>query len=809
MSKFKNFLPHIIAVAVFAVLCFAYFPSVLEGKKLEMHDMVQARGMSSEVDQFRDKTGIDPLWTNSMFSGMPAYQISTVSNSDFMKFFFSFLRTVFPEPTYLLFLSLLSFYVLLITFKIDYRLAIAGAIAFSFSSYFFVIIEAGHITKAMAIASAPFVVAGVLRVLKGEYLKGGVLTLFGMWMEIYCNHYQITYYLMLIVGIMILAAGISALIDKKVLPYAKSVGIIAIAIVLSLIPSASSLWSTYDYGKETTRGPSELRAKADSKGLDRDYAFDWSYGKLETMTLLIPDFMGGASQGELDKNSATYAALKENGAAAQANGFIKQVPLYWGDQKLTQGPTYAGAVSVFFFILALFAMKGREKWWLLSATILVLFISWGKNFDAFNNFMFDHFPGFNKFRSVSMALAFTSLTIPLLGFLGLREIFRAEPNDYKKLQKMLIRAATVVGGLCLLIALAPTAFGSFTGAVDEQLKQYPDWLREAIRADRISITRNDALRSLFMILIAGGLIWFYLKNKIKKEYVYISFALLLLVDLWPVDKRYLHSDKFVSASKAKAGLSPSSADEAIMQDKTLGYRVMNMSVSTFNDATTSYFHKSVGGYHGAKLKRYQELIENQISKNNMSVLNMLNTKYFIVPDQQSGQPQQQLNPNACGPAWFVREYKIVPDADSELNSLTNFEPKQTAFIDKRFESAVKDLQIIEDSTDNISMISYAPNDLKYQAQSANKRLAVFSEIYYNKGWNAYVDGKLAEHFRANYVLRAMVIPSGKHTIEFKFEPQSYYTAEKISLAGSVLLSVIIGGFLITTLTRKNTNDKSV
>jgi len=802
MNNSKKFLPHLIAVGVFAVLSYLFFSPVLEGRVLQMQDMTQYKGSAREVDEYRAKTGIDALWTGAMFSGMPAYQISTVSNTDFMTFFFNFLRTVFPEPAYLLFLALLSFYVLMRTLKLDYRLSIAGAIAYAFSSYFFIIISAGHITQAMAIASAPFALAGVLKVFQGDLIGGGLLTIFGLWLEIYCNHLQITYYVALIIFLLIIVEFIEA-VRKKTFPvFLKSIAVLAITAFIAIIPSITSLWSTYEYGKYTTRGPSELTEKKVSKGLDKDYAFGWSTGIGETMTLLIPRFMGGASDEDIGTNSSTYKALKDNGAAEQAKGFVKQAPTYWGDQPFTAGPTYAGAISVFLFVLAMFFVRGPIKWWLVASTILVIVISWGKNFTAVTDLLFFYLPGFNKFRSVMMALTLTSLTFALLGFLGLGNFLNPPKNEEKQYSKKLVRAFSIVGGLCLLFALIPGIAGNFIGPVDEQLKQYPDWLIQAIRDDRASLLRSDAFRSFLWITATAALLWFYLKRKVKEQYLYVGLCLLLLLDLWPVNKRYLNNDNFVSKSKHEATFTPSPADEQILQDKELGYRVMNASLSTFNDATTSYYHRSIGGYHGAKLKRYQELIEYQISKNNISVLNMLNTKYIIVRNKKTNELQAERNPDALGAAWFVKEYKMVPNADSEINALSNFNPALTAIVDKRFENDLSGFRPTSDSTATIKITSYAPNDLIYETKSSVKQLAVFSEIYYDKGWNAYVDGKLTSHFRTDYVLRAMVVPEGNHKIEFKFEPQNYYVTQKVSLAGSVFIVLLFLSYGVSILMRK-------
>lgn len=801
---FKKLTPHLIAFGLFVAISFAYCLPVLEGKKIDMHDMNMYAGMAHESVAFRDSTGIDPLWTNSMFGGMPTYQISAASKSDFMSTLFSVLRSVFPEPVYILVLALFSFYILLLALKVNQQLSVVGAIGFAFASYLFIILNAGHITKAMAIATGPLLVAGVINLFHQQFIKGAFLTLLGAWLQLYCNHYQMTYYLGLILVVIGIAYFVAAILSKRLVHYLKAVGVIVLAGGLSLLPTYLQLFSTLDYAKFTTRGASELTEKKVSDGLDIDYAFAWSYGVGETFTLLIPDFYGGASQGEVSKSSATYKALQSNGAGAQASSFIKQVPLYWGDQSITGGPTYIGAINIFLFVLALLVLRGALKWGVLASVVLVMMLSWGKNFESFNNFMFYNFPAYSKFRAVSMILSFTSLLIPLLGFVGLSQLIATK--DKSNLINQLLKAAGFTAGFCLLCAIGSDMF-SYTGAVDEQLKSYPQWLLDAIREDRQSALQSDAFRSFALITLAAAAIWFYLKGRLNQLYMVVAIGGLMTLDLWTVGKRYLNNDNFVSSSKLKSQFSPSQADATILQDQTLGYRVMNTSVSTFNDASTSYFHRSIGGYHGTKLKRYQEVIEYQIAKNNMNVLNMLNTKYFIMPDEQSGGPVARINPGALGAAWLVNSYQLVANADSEMSALSTFNPKQTAIIDQRFKVQLGSFSssFEVDSTASINLQQYAPNELKYDFNATMPQLAVFSEIYYEEGWNAYIDGKAAPYFRCNYILRGMALPAGKHQIIFKFEPANYYKAEKIAYAGSIAVSVILlvlGGLLLRKTSEK-------
>ncbi len=801
--NFKKLIPHGIAILIFLLLTAVYFLPLFEGKGLSQHDIAQWTGMSKELTDFRDKYHVEPLWTNAMFSGMPAYQISTLYPANLIQYVNDLLFFFLPSPASYVFLALLSFYILMLVLKFDYRMGIAGAIAFAFSSYNFVIIAAGHNSKAHAIALIPLVFAGIILTFRGRLWFGGAMTALALALQLYANHLQITYYLMIAILVMTIAYFIDAVMKKELAGFMKSASVLAIAAVIGILPNYTSLAATYEYGKYSTRGPSELTSKKESSGLDKDYAFSYSYGISETFTLIIPRFHGGASVSPLDENSATYKALTSNGVPVQqAKSFIQAVPLYFGNMLSTSGPPYAGAIVCFLFVAGLMLIKGKEKWWLLVATILSFMLSWGENFLSFNELFFYHFPGYNKFRAVSMILTIAQFTMPLLALLAMKEIFdgKTSKND---ILKSLKTAFYITGGFCLLFTLLPGMFNDFSSQADEQLKQY-DWLITAIKQDRESAVRMDALRSLFFIAATFGVLWFMLKDKIKTNVAVITIAILFIVDLWPVGKRYLNDNNFVAKSKTQKPFEPSPADTQILQDTTPGFRVLNTTVNAFSDASTSYFHRSIGGYHGAKLKRYQELIENCISKNNMSVLDMLNTKYFIVSGQDK-QPQAQINPGAMGAAWFVDTVKMVPNADAEIAALESFNPRNIAFVDERFENTLQSFKPQQDSTATVKLISIVCNDLVYETQTALPQFCVFSEIYYDKGWNVYVDGQKADYVRANYVLRAMVVPAGKHKIEFKFEPQVYITGEKISLAGSILLLLLFAASAFMEL--KSDKDK--
>ena len=781
MEKLKKIGPHLMVLLLFMSISFVYFSPLLEGKMLDMHDIKQWQGMSKEVVDFHEKTGENALWTNSMFSGMPAYQIATWSDANLIQYVVKVITLGMPRPASLLFLYLLGFYILLLSLKVDYRLAAVGAIAFAFSSYFFIIIQAGHMTKAHAIAYVPMVVAAVLYTYRGKMLLGGVLTALTVALEIYANHLQITYYLALMLLIIGLVQFVKDLKAKNLVDFAKRTGVLLVAALLASGTAFTNLATTMEYGKDSTRGKSELSDNLDNKtsGLDKDYATQWSYGIAETFTLLIPNFHGGASQGELTTESETYQAIKSTPNAKQ---LIKQLPLYWGDQPGVSGPTYAGAIVIFLFVLGLFFVKSEMRIWLVMATIMSIMLAWGKNFMGLTELFLDYFPGYNKFRAVSMILVIAEFTIPLLGFVALNKFLSSDKLENEK-EKSLKLAFYFVGGITLLFALIPSLFFDFVGGQDASLEKN-GWPIDALQSDRAGLLSADAWRSFIFIALTFGTLWLFLKNQLKSIHVILIVGFLVLADMWTVNKRYLNNDNFASKRKVEKPYQASAADDQILNDKDPNFRVFNQTVSTFNDASTSYFHKSIGGYHGAKLKRYQELIENHIAKGNMAVLNMLNTKYFI---SQQGQVQQ--NPGAMGNAWFVNNVNIVANADAEIAALNGFNPDSTAIVDTRFSDQIIDN--LDNSNTAITLEEYKPNFLKYTSSSTKDGIAIFSEIYYDKGWNAYIDGKLKTHFRANYVLRGMQIPAGNHLVEFKFEPSTYKTGEIVALVSSAILLLLL------------------
>ncbi len=789
-------IPIITAIIIFLVISLVYFAPLLEGKKVQQGDIRNWTGMSKEIIDFRAKTGEEPLWTNSMFGGMPAYQISTQYPANLMKKVDSVLRLGLPGPAGLLFISFLGFFILLLVLKTDPWTALVGALAYGFSSYFFIILEAGHNSKAHAMAYMAPVVAGVILTYRGKYLAGGVLTALAASLQLTANHLQITYYLLL--TLLIIAAGLKivAFKEKQLSTFLKATGVLAAAALIAVLPSITNLWVTWEYGKESTRGKSELTVneKNQTAGLDKDYVTQWSYGIGETWSLLIPNIKGGAS----DALGNHEDALQK--ADPQMRQYVAQSNAYWGDQPFTSGPVYVGAIVVFLFVLGLIIVKGTLKWALLIATVLSITLAWGHNFMPLSDFFLDYIPGYNKFRAVSMTLVIAELCMPILAFLALNQIVNGK-TTFNEFRKPVLIAIGITAGVTLIFALIPSAFFDFMSA--QEAIQYADMkaksadaatqvslFTNSLEAVRIAIFKADAFRSFLFILLAGAVIIVWSYMKLHKAFLFITLTLLVIGDMYTINRRYLNEKDFVKASLVDKPFVPTSADKLIMKDTDPDFRVLNLATNTFNDASTSYFHKSIGGYHGAKLERYQELIDHQISKNNMNVLHMLNTKYFIIPNEKR-QPEVQINTGALGNAWFVDSCRIVDNANQEMEALGSFDPKTTAIVDKRFTNLLDGLTPATDTLSVISLESYTPNHLVYKSNTTTNRLAVFSEIYYPHGWNAYIDGKLAPHFRVNYVLRAMMVTAGQHTIDFRFEPKAYHTGETIAYFGSLLILLLI------------------
>lgn len=804
--------PHIIAIAIFIVLSVAYFYPVLEGKILKTNDSTVSLVNSKEIWDFRAKYDKEPLWTNSIFSGMPAYMISTKYPGNLFTHVDSFFRKL-SLPVSVLFISMAGFYILLLMFGVNPWLAIAGSVGYGLSSFTFQIIAAGHNTQAIALAYMAPMIGSVWYAYRRDAVAGALLAGLFLALELVAIHPQMTYYALMCLVVFAIVEFFYAVKEKAILKFLKTSAILIIPFVLAIGINFAFLYTTYEYGKYSTRSKSELTAPNINKssGLDRDYITLWSYGVDETMNLLIPDFKGGSSQ-PFDRNSETVKGLRQNG-----NGqAINMVTKYWGTQPGTDGPHYVGAIIFFLFILGLIIVKGPEKWWLLAATVLSVMLAWGKNFMPLTNIFIDYFPGYNKFRSVTFILIISQFCIPLLGVLALRDIFKSE-TPKKDFLKAVTIAAGITGGVLLLIMLIPGIAGSFVNPYENQ---YPGWLRTAIVSDRKHLLESDSLRSLIFIILASGTILAFMFEKLRKEYAVAMVGALILFDLWTVDRRYLNSDNFENKAVFNKTLAPTPADSYILKDPSY-FRVWNTTVSTFNDnSPTSYFHKSIGGYNGAKMKRYQELIDSAIQRDFKTfegvattaktleeilpvfdrtyTLNMLNTKYIIY--NPSSPPI--ANPKALGNAWFVEKPEFVENADEEISKTSRSDASKVAVIDKRFSSLITKQLYTAEEGDKIELFKYQPNELVYKSTSKSEKLVLFSDIYYPAGWNCFVDGKESKYFRANYVLRAMIIPGGNHEIRFTFRPSSYYTGNTVSLASSVILILLLGGYAALKLKKK-------
>ena len=820
-SSLHRYLIHVLVILVFVAVCFITFAPALGGKSLVQSDLTQAAGMAKEASDYHKKTGEIILWTNSMFGGMPTYFIFTGETSaNLLTNLSGFISKIFPDWSYVLFLFMIGFYILMLSLRVNPIIAAIGALTYTFSSYNIISLEAGHINKLLAMAMMAPTLAGIFLILKKRYISGVALTALSLTLEIAYNHVQISYYLGLMILVIWVTFGIYALRKKEISSFLKSSIFMLLAAFLALLPNSSTLITTYLYSKETIRGAtSEIVSeregkKEDKSGLDKDYATSWSYGVGETFTLLVPGLYGSSSHEELSRKSNFYQVLTDNQIPpSQAKQYIKQAPLYWGDQPFTSGPVYAGAFVVLLLAMAVFLRGGTEKWCLIAAAILALFLSWGKHFSAFTDLFFYYAPLYNKFRTPSMALCVVILTANVLGFQALQTFYLKDKP--KRLLKALAVSGGVITGILLILLLFGSSLMNFSGTNDAQMQQP---IVEALIADRKALFRTDVLRALFFVGTGIAVLWLYLRNKLKTTSFITIFGVLSFIDVWMVSHRYLNSDDFKSKKEQNKIFEPTSADLEILRDKDPDFRVLNAASNTFNEAITSYHHKSVGGYHPAKLRIYQDLIEYQLSKFNPAVLNMLNTKYFIIPSEQGGgEPIVQRNPNTAGNAWFVKNYKIVKDANEEMKSLNydsvnRFDPIETVFIHHRYADNLRGLQLSYDSSASIKLTHYTPMHLTYESNASKEQLAVFSEIYYkpegDDGWVAYIDGKQSPHFRADYVLRAMRVPSGRHKIEFKFSTNHFYGRRAISLAGSwVLIALLLSAGIIEI--RKNIKKKLI
>ena len=833
MRTYKKFLPDVVVVLVFAIISFAYFlVPVTQGKILFQHDASAGVGSAQELTEYQNRTGETTRWTNSIFGGMPTYQMSpSYQSTDGLSQVMNAYHLWLPDNVWFLFAYLLGFYILLRAFDFRQTLAALGSIMWAFSSYFLIIIAAGHLWKVMALAYLPPMIAGIVLAYRGRYLSGFIVTALFTAFEIKANHVQMTYYYLFIILFMVIAYLVKAVHEKQLAGFMKSTGVVAAAAVIGIAINLSSLYHTWQYQKESMRGKSELvkkdAANQTSSGLDRDYITQWSYGIDETLTLLVPDAKGGATV-PLSKNATAMAK-----ADPQIQSMIPQlydaIPQYFGTQPGTSGPVYVGAFVLFLFILGLFIVRGSMKWALLAATVLSVLLAWGHNFMGFTNFFLDYIPMYAKFRTVASILVIAEFTIPLLAALALKKIVD-EPEVLTKQMKFVYISLALTAGVALLIALFPGMMEPFVSDQERQMitgiqgmdGNTANTILANIAAMREAMVSADAWRSVIVILIGFALLFLYKMKKLRADYMVICMAVLCLVDMWQVDKRYLNDEMFVPKSERDMPHQATSTDLTIMKDKSLDYRVLNLASNTFNENETSFFHKSIGGYHPAKLRRYQEMIDAYIApemqaamqaiaaKNgNMQevdgakvfpVLNMLNTKYFILP-LQGGATMPLQNIYAQGNGWFVDKINYVADANAEYAGVGKIDVRHEAVADKKFESVLGQAQS-NDSTAIVKLVKYEPNNLQYTIESKKGGVVVFAEIYY-PGWTATIDGQPAELGRVNYILRALNVKAGKHTVVLDFHPTSISTTETIAyIAIVILLLAIIGAGYMRFKNRK-------
>ncbi|MEX1202265.1 MAG: YfhO family protein [Ferruginibacter sp.] len=828
----KKLLPHFVAIVVFLVIAVVFCKPALEGKVVYQHDLQGWRGMVQQSFEFKDVYGHYPLWTNSMFGGMPAYQIAMNATHSFsLGFAQNLLSLGLPQPINFFFLACICFYFLCIVLRVNPWLAILGGIAYAYSTYDPVIIMVGHVTKMATMAYAPAVLGAFLLILQKKYWTGTALLILFCYLMIAQNHVQIVYYLLIICVVVAITFLVKAIKEKE-LGHIVLAGVLSIiAGIIGLGGSAVTLLPTAEFTKETMRGgKSELTDTTNlgnktKGGLDKDYAFSWSYGINETLTLMIPGSFGGSSNGELKGNSAVAKTLVEQGVPEDnANQIAVSLPTYWGPQPNTSGPVYLGAIICFLFVLGMVYLDSWHKWWILVATLIGIILAWGSNFKSFNYFIFDHLPMYSKFRAPTMSLVIPQLTAALMASLVLQKfLFGGDAKEllFKKLKLSAYITAGILGFAALLYFSS-----SYSGSNDNRIKEnfannmlasaqgqasdpsfqaqaneFGQSIVRALAEDRKAMFGRDLLRSLIFITLAIFILGLFSKNKLSGTIAAIALAALTLIDLYPVGKRYLNENNFVEKVSIEDEFTENESDKIIKADPDhKNFRIYNAD-DPYNNAKPSFHHNSVGGYNPAKLAIYQDLIERQLSKGNMKVFNMLNTKYFVVQNPQTGAQMAQMNPDAMGNVWFVKQLQFVKDADAEMKALDNLNPLDTAIIDKRYQSLVKGVPQY-DSSAYIRMIDNINDTVRYQYNAITPQFAVFSEIYYDKGWNVYVDEKKANYVRVNYVLRGMSLPAGKHNIEFRFEPTSYQKGNTISLLSSIIGSIFILIVLIINLMKK-------
>lgn len=815
----RHALPLLAALAIFFVASALYFAPQFAGDKLQQHDTMQYDGMARDIKQMRTQTGEDPQWTGAMFGGMPAYLIDVSYPTQLVVQSVGRVKNTLAQPMAFLFFAMLSMWVMLRLMRVPPYLAIVPALAYGFSTYFPLIIAAGHITKMWAMVWAPLMMGGAWVTLRENKWYGVALTAVAASLEIGANHPQITYYFLLAMGAFWISEGIAALRESRLADFGKRTALLAAAGVLALLSNFSPLWYTMQHTSDTIRGGSELVVADEaekSEGLDLEYATAWSYGKAESWNMLIPDFAGRDSATTFSSDGA----VANEARAIGVDGIEAMLPLYWGGQPYTAGPTYLGAAVIFLALLGIFLTTGRNRWWVVAVCGVMLLLAWGRNLMVVTELAFNYLPGYNKFRTVSMTLCVVQWAIPLLGAWGLAELARNQFSSRELLRKIGL-AAGITGGLCLLFAVAGGVLFSFGGEesrqmmtdymyrlleanqMQEYIKQGYDveWgeqLAAAMVEERIGVMRADALRSLVMIALAAGAVALFALRRIGRITLAFTLAAVVLIDLVPVDMRFVSHDDFMAPSQRR--IAATAADKAILQDKEPGYRVLNLTVSPYNDATTSYFHRSVGGYHGAKLSRYQDLIDRYLSKNDARILDMLNTRYLIVPNQETGRPEAMRRGTEFGAAWFVDRIVLAPTADSEIALLDQVDLRHTAVVAGKDCEQIQSLEA-DGSACRIALEEYRPNYLKYRYEADREATAVFSEIYYDKGWTMSIDGVEAPYFRADYVLRAAELPAGEHTVEWRFLAPQWTMASAIT--GGASLIILLGALAALYLGWRN------
>lgn len=827
MNWFKRNAVHFAVAGVFVVICFLYFSPVFQGKSLGQGDVLGAQSTQKEIMDYqaRDTT---ILWTNQIFGGMPAYQIWAPYSANVATHIINVIGYAFPSPVGMVLIFLFGTYFLFGVLKLNPWLAAAGAVAFTFTSYNMILLSAGHTNQAFAIAFFAPILAGILLTFRGRYLLGTALTALFLALEIKVNHIQMTFYLLLGVGILIAVELYNAIKNKNTVPLLKSLAYLAVAFLLAFAVNASSLWSTFEYSKDSYRGKSNLtqNAKEPQNGLARDYVYQYSQGVAECLTFLVPNAYGGGSGTEaLDQNSETAKTFVEKGVPEdQAITYAQQISqmpglsLYWGEKRPgTAGPYYFGASICFLFVFGLIIVKNRLKWWLVGTILLTMVLSFGGNWPYVSDLFLNYFPFYNKFRAVESILAVTGLCFPILAFLAMQEVINTV--DKKVLVKKLLLALYITGGLILLLIALPEVLLNFrpsdqaagVGYLTQALKgdaATANAVANAVVKDRVGLERADAIRSLIFVALTFVIVWAFIKQKVNLTTVSVLLLTLVLVDLWQVDKRYLKDANFTE--KQAAAMSARDVDLQIAKDTDPDYRVYDATASIKMDVQNPFFHKSIGGYSAARLKRFDELIDNQLSTHlNPAVLNMLNTKYVIMPDSSKKALMAQQNPEACGNAWFIKSIKYVANADEEMKGLNGFIPKDEAVVDQSYQSMAGNQPAAHDSSAAIKLITYNPDHMIYKSSAKATGVAVFSEIYYDKGWKMLIDGTEKPYFRTDYLLRAAVIPAGEHKVEFVFHPTSYYAGEDISMAGSVLLVLLLGGAVFGDTIRKYMPNKGL